>query len=157
MGHYDEEEIIYLKIPNKWVCIYQKILLAFADLGIDMLKDCSASCTGKNKNIIDCFNMFNAAIAAYHLRESNDWENDEKLKQANTIIKYIEAQLNIEYKNNTPDYKWFEFKDTNGKLYSVIACAESPEFYVDIDSGRLYKSTDFDSDEFELSKADVSL
>lgn len=145
-----ENDVIYIKIPYKWSCIYQKILIAFADLGIDMLKDCNASCTSNNKSIINCFNMFNAAIAAYELRESDNWETDKMLKQANTIIKYIEAQLNIHYKGDIPNYNKYEFNTNNGKLYTVIACAETPQFYVDVSNGRLYKSTDFNNADFDV-------
>lgn len=60
---------IYCVIPEKYKCIYEKLLIKLSDLGIDILKDCGSTCRGVNKNIINCWNMFQAACAAYNLGE----------------------------------------------------------------------------------------
>ena len=77
----DEVEYVYITIPKDYVCIYTKILIMFVDFGLDLLNDCKASCNDKNRKIIDCYNMFNAAIAARQLNET---------KQAEVLIKYVE-------------------------------------------------------------------
>jgi hypothetical protein len=58
-------QFVYITIPKEYLCVYHKILVMLADYGIEMLKDCKASCTDRNSNVIECFNMFNAAVAAY--------------------------------------------------------------------------------------------
>ncbi len=47
-----------------------------------MLQDCKASCSDKNSGVIECFNMFNSAVAARKL--GND-------KLAALLIKYIKS------------------------------------------------------------------
>ena len=80
-----EPEYVYMTIPASWVCVYHRILAMLADYGEDMLKDCKATCTDRNSNVIECFNMFNAAIAARKIGKG---------KLAETLIKYINAKIN---------------------------------------------------------------
>lgn len=80
-------EYVYITIPKDYVYVYKQILFKLADYGEEMLKDCKATCSDRNKSILDCFNMFNAAIAAY---------NTDQIKLANLIIKYVMAVLNID-------------------------------------------------------------
>lgn len=124
-----QPEYVYMRIPAEYVCIYHKLLVQFADFGLDLLDDCSAACKGTNKNLITCFNMFNAAIAARKL---------ENLKLANTLIKYIEAQLNIQYKGNAPCPEVVYPVDEDGKINAMIGCGEKPKFYVDSETGKLW-------------------
>lgn len=79
-----EEEYIYIKIPQEYYKVYKNILIVLADYGEDMLYDCKASCASKNQDIVDCYNMFNAAIAAKELGKD---------KLAETLIKYITTKL----------------------------------------------------------------
>ena len=58
------KQYIYLKIPTKYICIYHQLCELMVDFGEDMLKDCKASCTDRNSGVIECFNMFNSAVAA---------------------------------------------------------------------------------------------
>lgn len=83
------EDILYLKIPKEYNCVYKLLLIKLSQLGVDILSDCTAICGGQNKYIITCWNMFQAAIAAYEL---------EEYKKADLLINYIKAQLKLECK-----------------------------------------------------------
>lgn len=79
------EEYLYTTIPKDYVYVYYSILTMLAELGEDMLKDCKATCKDRNSGIIECKNMFDAAIAARKLGN---------IKLADTIIKYLKAKIN---------------------------------------------------------------
>ena len=57
-------EYVYVTIPAEYICVYHRILVMLSDYGEDMLKDCKATCSDRNSGVIECFNMFNAAVAA---------------------------------------------------------------------------------------------
>ena len=96
---------IHLSVPLQYVKVYASILAALSDYGEDMLEDCKASCTDKDSGIIECFNMFNAAIAAFRLDE---------IKKADTIISYIESTIQLKYKNIViPDSISFPVEEEN--------------------------------------------
>lgn len=96
---------IHLTIPLEYMKVYASILAALSDYGEDMLEDCKASCTDKDSGIIECFNMFNAGIAAYRLGE---------IKKAETIIKYVDSMLKLKYKNIiVPDNITFPVEEEN--------------------------------------------
>ena len=96
---------IHLSVPLQYVKVYASILAALSDYGEDMLEDCKASCTDKDSGIIECFNMFNAAIAAFRLGE---------IKKADTIISYIESTIQLKYKNIViPDSISFPVEEEN--------------------------------------------
>lgn len=142
-----EPEYIYVTIPAEYICVYHKILMMMADFGEDLLKDCKASCTNRNTNIIECFNMFNAAVAARKLN---------KTKLAETIIKYIKSKINQIYRNKAP-YAGFVFPiDETGKLKAFVSCGEVPEFYMDEESAELYlhKSEEGIEEHFSLGEED---
>lgn len=42
-------DFVYMVIPAKYVCTYHKLLVMLADVGIEMLNDCTANCKGNNK------------------------------------------------------------------------------------------------------------
>ena len=126
-------EVIYMLIPAKWACIYQKLLVAIADFGEQMLEDCSASCKSKNKHIINCWYMFASAVAAHQLGKD---------KLAETLIKYIQGQLKIVYRNS----HCAEFDSMvplpiscDGKLRAFVGCDNETKFYVDLETGKLYE------------------
>ena len=83
-------EYIYTTIPAEYVCVYHKILAMLADFGEEMLKNCKASCTDRNSNVINCFNMFNAAVAASTI-------GNERL--AELLLNYVKAKINQIYKD----------------------------------------------------------
>ena len=129
-----EPEYVYLTIPASYVCLYHKLLVYLADFGIDLINDCKSSCTAKNKNVIDCWNMFQSAIAC-HTQGLED--------KAKVFIKYIEAQLELNYKGTedevfnggtilpiTPD----------GHLKAEVSCSNNNiKFEVDPLTGELYQ------------------
>ena len=79
-------EEIYLKIPAQYYSVYKTLLIKLSDLGEDLLKECSCDSNTKTKYIINCWNMFQTACAAYYLNET---------KKAELLINYITKQLNV--------------------------------------------------------------
>lgn len=77
----------YLIVPLKYNCVYTKLLVMMSDIGIDLIKDCTSTCKGINRQVINCWNMFQAACSAYQLGET---------KKADLLINYIIAQLRFE-------------------------------------------------------------
>lgn len=73
-------------VPLDYLSVYKVILILFTELGEDMLNDCSSICKNKGKSIVDCYAMFEAAIAA---------KNNGKDALADTIIHYLKEQLNL--------------------------------------------------------------
>lgn len=141
-------EYVYMTIPAEYICTYHKILVLLADYGLDMLNDCQAGCTNQNKSIINCFNMFNAAIAARKLGLT---------KQAETIIKYVNGQLNLIYHADNIDTSIVWPVDENGYIKALVTCGENPKFEVDVDSGILFqKSIDSINDVYALDETDTN-
>ena len=121
-------EYIYTTIPAEYVCVYHKILAMLADYGEEMLKDCKASCTDRNSNVIECKNMFDAAVAARTLGQD---------KKAALIINYIKAKINQIYKGADNSTGFVFPIDENGVLKAFVSCNDRPRFYIDDDE--LYK------------------
>ena len=125
-----EPEYVYVTIPAEYICVYHRILAMLADYGEDMLKDCKASCTDRNSNVIDCFNMFNAAVAARKLGKD---------KLAETLIKYIKAKINQMYRGVDNSTSFVFPVDENGQLKAFVSCNERPMFYINPEDGNLYE------------------
>ena len=125
-----EPEYVYITIPAEYICVYHRILAMLADYGEDMLKDCKASCTDRNSNVIDCFNMFNAAVAARKLGKD---------KLAETLIKYIKAKINQMYRGVNNSTSFVFPVDENGQLKAFVSCNERPMFYINPEDGELYE------------------
>lgn len=125
-----EPEYVYVTIPAEYICVYHKVLAMLADYGEDMLKDCKASCTDRNSNVIDCFNMFNAAVAARKLGKD---------KLAETLIKYIKAKINQMYRGVDNSTSFVFPVDENGQLKAFVSCNERPMFYINPEDGELYE------------------
>ena len=125
-----EPEYVYVTIPAEYICVYHRILAMLADYGEDMLKDCKASCTDRNSNVIDCFNMFNAAVAARKLGKD---------KLAETLIKYIKAKINQMYRGVDNSTSFVFPVDENGQLKAFVSCNERPIFYINPEDGELYE------------------
>lgn len=92
-----EQDFIYMIIPEDYKYIYDFLLVKLSNLGIDLLNDCSASCKGDNKYIISCWNMFQAACAAYNL---------EEYAKATLLFNYIKGQLNIKQEELEANYNF---------------------------------------------------
>lgn len=126
---------VYMVIPAKYVCTYHKLLVMLADVGIEMLNDCTANCKGNNKNIITCWNMFQTACAAYQIN---------KTKEADTIIKYINAQIKLIYNGTEKETIVGNITlpiSEDGILKAIISCGgETPKFEVDDETGQLLQA-----------------
>lgn len=86
----------YLDVPSKYNCVYKKLLIKLSNLGVDMIKDCTSTCKGINRQVINCWNMFQSACAAYTL---GYW------KQADLLINYINSSLQFGCDEYTTDEK----------------------------------------------------
>lgn len=125
-----ELEYVYVTIPAEYICVYHRVLAMLADYGEEMLKDCKASCKDRNSGVIECFNMFNAAVAARKLG---------KKKLAETLIKYIKAKINQIYKGKDNSTSFVFPVDENGQLKAFVSCGERPKFEINPDDGALYE------------------
>ena len=125
-------EYVYMTIPAKYICTYYRILIMLADYGVEMLNDCGASCKDGNRQVINCFNMFNAAVAAYKLGQ---------VKLADTLIKYVDSKIRLIYKgeDNSPNIVYPV--DEKGHLKAIVSCGENPTFKIDIESGILWQES----------------
>lgn len=144
-----ELEYVYVTIPAEYICVYHRILAMLADYGEEMLMDCKASCTDKNSGVIECFNMFNAAVAARKLGKD---------KLAATLIKYIKEKINMMYKGENNETSFVFPVDENGQLKAFVSCGERPRFYINPDDGQLYEHK-FDNgfdEHFRLGPEDES-
>lgn len=106
------EDYIYITIPTRYIETYNRIAILLADYGEQMLKDCNVRCKDKTHDIIDCYNMFNAAIAANELGNT---------KLADTIIHYVNANLTQLYKR---------YKDTGDAPEPEPTPVETKYWYV---------------------------
>lgn len=123
-------EYVYITIPAEYICVYHRILVMMADYGEEMLKDCKANCTDKNEGVIECFNMFNAAVAARKIGKD---------KLAETLIKYIKAKINRIYKGHDNSTSFVFPVDENGQLKAFVSCGERPKFKINPDDMNLYE------------------
>lgn len=145
-------EYAYLTIPTEYICTYHKLLVYLADFGKDLLSDCSASCKGDNKTVVDCWNLFQSALACRTLGRT---------EEANLFIDYINKQLTNIYKNSnnkvwggtvylpiTPD----------GMLKALVSCKSDSKFYVDVKTGELYQHyLDKNVDEFNIENNNLTV
>ena len=141
-------EYVYITIPAEYICVYHRILAMMADYGEDMLKDCKATCTDRNKGVIECFNMFNSAVAARKLGKD---------KLAETLIKYIKAKINQIYKQEDNSTSFVFPIDEHGEIKAFVSCDETIRFEIDAEDGELYyhKFGDGKDQHFILGEEDI--
>ena len=145
-------DYVYMIIPADYACVYARLLVMLSDLGYEMLQDCAAGCKGSNKNIISCWNMFQAACAAHSLN---------KTKEADILIKYIKAQISNIYKGSGVSENLGSVTmpiDENGELYAMVTCGSVPTFEVDVETGLLKEVTkrgEVYTETYRLTKDDV--
>ena len=141
-------EYVYITIPADYICVYHRILSLLADYGMDMLQDCKASCSDKNSGVIECFNMFNSAVAARKLGNN---------KLAELLIKYIKAKLNQLYKNKDNSTSFVFPVDETGHLKAIVSCGERPKFEIDASNGELleHKFNNGFNEHFSLDTEDI--
>ena len=116
----------YLKIPLDYICIYNKLAYCLYSYGIDIIKDCSASCKTNNKNIIELWNLFQLAVVCFEKNE---------IDKADYFIDYIKSNLDKIYNSiKIPNYKGANnyYIDEEGNKHICIVCNgwiyETPNF-----------------------------
>lgn len=127
-------EYIYLTIPNKYVCVYHKLLILMADFGKGIVDDCSANCKHINRNLISLWNIFQSALACNSL---------ERYEEADFLINHIGKQIDSIYRGVNNDK--FEEVSTmriskDGDLCSFVICNYYPledKFYLNDETGEL--------------------
>lgn len=77
---------ILLNVPKDYSQVYEQLLIRLSMFGEDLIKDCTSTCRGTNRGIFNCWNMFQAACAAYTLGES---------KKGAFLVNYIINQLRL--------------------------------------------------------------
>ena len=142
-------EYVYVTIPAEYICVYHRILAMLADYGEDMLKDCKSACKDRNSGVIECFNMFNAAVAARKLGKES---------LANVLIKYIKTKINQIYKDKDNSTSFVFPVDENGQLKAFVSCGERPRFWINPDDGELYEHKFYNGfdEHFRLGPEDYS-
>ena len=128
-----QPEFLYLTIPADYICTYHKLLVYLADFGKKLLDDCSAVCKGNNKTVIDCWNLFQSALACKTLGQD---------KQACLFIDYINKQLEQVYRGT--DEKVFNGGNyypitPDGKLKALCSCQGEAKFMTDVETGQMYQ------------------
>lgn len=126
-------EYVYLTIPADYVCVYHKLLTYIADFGKNIIDDCSASCKGNVRQILNCWSLFQSAVACHALG---------KEEEATFFINYITTQLNNLYKGTGEEQYSVAFPVTiseDGILKAIVTCGEESTFSVDPDTGYLYE------------------
>lgn len=119
---------IYLVVPAKYECVYTKLLVKMSDLGVDLLKDCASTCRGLNRQVLNCWNMFQAACCAYEAGE---------YKKADLLINYVNASLNFACTNKkSPVIGNFKVNVTNLKGNQRIEVSQATFSIDDIDSAK---------------------
>lgn len=86
----NDVQYVYTVIPKDWIGLCQTIYYLYTEYGLEAIKECKISCDKRVSHIIDCYNIFNAAVTAY---------NSGRDKEANLIIKYLKEQMKIYYPN----------------------------------------------------------
>ena len=131
---------IYLVVPAKYECVYTKLLVKMSDLGVDLLKDCVSTCRGLNRQVLNCWNMFQAACCVYEIGE---------YKKADLLINYVNASLNFACTNKqSPVISNFKVNVANLKGNQRIEVSQATFTIDNIDSAKpdslfiYYKNTD---------------
>lgn len=124
-----EPEFVFMTIPADYIGIYQKILIMLADYGEHILKDCIANCDNKNVPVIECYNMFIAAMSARKLG---------KKEIAEQLIHTIKKKINSLYKGFENARTMVFPLDEHGDIKAFVTCGERPLFQINADQGKLY-------------------
>lgn len=124
-----EPEYVYVTIPTKWISIYQKILIMLADLGEHIIKNNTDNIYTDNV-VLECYSMFNAAIAADKLN---------KPSLADNLIKKITHRLNVIYHGKDNGRSFVFPVDEHGTIKAYVTSGERPMFQIDADKGMLYE------------------
>lgn len=140
-------EYIYLTIPQEYVCVYHKLLILMSNIGKEIMNDCQATCKGNNKYIIDCWNMFQSAIACNALG---------KTKEAKILINYIKGQIsNLYTGSDVVEQDVFVYID-DSYLKARVSCKNDiPIVDVDAESGMLYNVVESNDKELVIENENL--
>ena len=128
------QEYVYITVPREYICVYHKILLMLKDYGVELLKDCKAKCSKRNIEIIECFNMFNSAVAARKLGDT---------KLAELLINYIKAKMNQIFCGANDNTKFIFPIDADGNIKAFVSCGEPNKMEVDTKDWALYSYSQY--------------
>ncbi len=137
-------QYVYLTIPSEYVCLYHRLLIYMSDFGKEIIDDCNIICNGGNKSIINCWNLFQSAIACKELGKD---------KEAEFFINYIELQLKNIYHDNRKDEYTSVFPvtiDKDGFLKAQVTCGNDVIFTVDEKTGKLYEHSIDNNKEYNI-------
>lgn len=129
---------VYMVIPAPYVCVYHSVLRLLADYGEQMLKDCKATCTQRNSGVIECWNMFNAAVATYNLSNKDEEKPDDNLKLSKLLISYVTTKIKQLDKNIDNGSIIFPV-DESGRLEAIVTCGKNPIFRINQEDMELYE------------------
>lgn len=128
-----QPEFVYLTIPAEWICIYHRLLVGVADLGKTLIDECSITSNNNSKILLNCWNLFQTAIAAKSIG---------KIKDAEFLIDYIQKQLELLYRGHGNIYNGTNYYPIteDGNLNALCSCIDGTvEFKVDLETGQLYE------------------
>lgn len=125
-------DLVYMSIPRKYMCTYIRLLNMVSDIGKRLLDDCNATCKGDGKNVMNCWNMFQSAIACY---------NVGKAEEADFLINYIEKQVYNLYSTMGINYKQsLEIPVTEGgSVKAICTCGEEIKIVIDEKDNAAYE------------------
>lgn len=86
-------DIVQFIIPDIYVNAYHRLLNLMVSYGLDLLKDCKAGCNAKNRKLIECWNIFQSACAAYNI---------EQPRASEVLFNFVVEQINILYGETIP-------------------------------------------------------
>ena len=85
------DEFVYLRIPIIYKDYFEAMLPKLSTWGQALLDDCTASCSGEYRNLVNCWNLFCAATYAYELGDTN---------KSDYLMNYINNTLGLNVVNN---------------------------------------------------------
>lgn len=98
-------QYLLITIPIEYKNIYNRLMLAMIDYAEIKLQNCTPECLNKHNNVVQCFNLFHAAVGATNLGNHS---------LANALIAYIDSTLGMITGNyNNIDFSYNTFNGEN--------------------------------------------
>ena len=151
---------VYMMIPRDFVDTYHTLLAALADFGKTIINKCGNK---NNDNIINCWNLFQSAVACYNLAGLDENGNvnitTEYYKKATLFKEYIDKQLETIYNINDKDiYRGAlpMYIDENGKLIAIVTRNnKGVEFKVNPSTGELIQNKQDDYINYSINNDEL--
>ena len=126
-------DFVYMTIPKEYMCTYIRLLNMVSDIGKNIIDDCNSTCKGDGKNIINCWNMFQSAIACYNIG---------KAKEADFLINYIEKQIYNLYSNMNINYnQTIEVSvSEDSTIKAICTCGEEIKIVINEELNAAYEN-----------------